>query len=264
MPPSISSSAPNSRRVSAVGDQRRQDKSVDRLADDRHRDHRQLQDGGADVGRSRRRQRDYIQNQGGAVVGAAGSERGRNQRTGGILGSGALAQDVGDALIRQKPVHAVAAQQEAVVQRHRLRGVVEAHFRLHSQRAVERVRATRAILAHMVCGEASQAIAAQPIGARIPDVQQVGDAAAQHQRRQRATHSGELGVLATHGIDPAVERTDDLGARSLHLHGLGQIAKSVQEAAHRGLGRNATALRAADSIGDRGDHFLARLGQLSA
>ena len=48
----------------------------------------------------------------------------------------------------------------------------------------------------------------------------------------------------------------------MHLHGLGQIAKSVQEAAHRGLGRNAAALRTADAIGDRGDHLLARLGQL--
>jgi len=70
--------------------------------------------------------------------------------------------------------------------------------------------------------------------------------------------------LAAHGIDPAVERTDDFGPCSLHLHGLGQIAKSVQEAAHRGLGRNATALRAADAIGDRGNYLLARLGQLRA
>ena len=82
------------------------------------------------------------------------------------------------------------------------------------QRAGERVRATRAILAHMVDREAGHAVAAQPVGARIPDVQQVGDAAAQHQRRQRAPHSGELGVLAAHGIDPAVERTDDPGPRS--------------------------------------------------
>ena len=177
-------------RIAAIGDQRLQDKSIDRLAANRHRNYRQLQDGGADVGRSRSRQRDYIQNQSGAIVGAAGLERGRNQRAGGILGSGAFAQDVGDALFRQKPVHAVTAQQEAVVQRHRLRGIVEAHFRLHSQRTVERVRAASAVLAHMVGGEASHALAAQPIGAGIPDMQQVGDAAAQHQRRQRATHSG--------------------------------------------------------------------------
>ena len=116
----------------------------------------------------------------------------------------------------------------------------------------------------MIGGEASQTVAAQPVGARIPDMQQVGDAAAQHQRRQRATHSGELGVLPAHRIDPAVERTDDSGARSLHLHRLGQIAKSVEEAAHRGLGRDAAALRAADAIGDRGDHLLPRLGQLGA
>ena len=116
----------------------------------------------------------------------------------------------------------------------------------------------------MVGGKTGQTIAAQPVGARIPDMQQVGDAAAQHQRGEGAPHSRELGVLAAQGIDPAVERTDDLGARSLHLHGLGQIAKSIEETAHRGLGRGAAALCAADSIGDRRDHFLARLGQFRA
>ena len=161
-------------------------------------------------------------------------------------------------------MHAVAAQQETVVQRDRLSCIVETHFRLHSQRAVEGVRAASAVLAHMVGGEASHALATQPVGARIPDMKQVGGAAAQHQRCQRATHSGELGVLAAHGIDPAVERVDDFGARALHLHGLGQIAESVQEAAHRSLGRNAAALRAADAVGDRGDQLLARLGQLRA
>ena len=71
-------------------------------------------------------------------------ERGRNQRAGGILGSGALAQDVGDgSRSRQKPVHAVAAQQEAVVQRHRLGRVVEPHFGLDAKRAGESVATGR-------------------------------------------------------------------------------------------------------------------------
>ena len=87
-------------RIAAIGDQRRQDKSIDRFAANRHGNYRQLQDSGGDVGRSRGRQRDYIQNQSGAVVGAARSQCGRHQRTGGILGSGALAQNVGDGLIR--------------------------------------------------------------------------------------------------------------------------------------------------------------------
>ena len=56
------------------------------------------------------------------------------------------------------------------------------HFRFVSQPPVGRVRATRAILAHMVGGEACQTVAAQPIGAGIPDMEQVGDAAAEHQR----------------------------------------------------------------------------------
>ena len=116
----------------------------------------------------------------------------------------------------------------------------------------------------MVDGQASQAISAQPIGAGIPDMQQVGDTAAQHQCGERAAHSGELGVLPTLGIDPAVERSDDPGARALHLHGLGQVAKSVEKPAHRGFGGGAAALGAADAVGDRRDHLLARLGQLGA
>ena len=135
----------------------------------------------ADVGRSRRRQPDHVQHQGGAVVGAAGVEGGRDQRAGGILGRGALAQDFGDALLAQKPMHPVAAQQKPVVHRHRLRGVIKAHLGLDPERAGERVRATSAILAHMVGRQAAQAVTAEPIGAGIPDMQQVGDAAAQHQ-----------------------------------------------------------------------------------
>ena len=52
-------------------------------------------------------------------------------------------------------VHAVAAQQEAIVQRHRLGGVVEAHLRLDAERAVQHARAAGAGLAHMVGGEAA-------------------------------------------------------------------------------------------------------------
>ena len=48
------------------------------------------------------------------------SSAARDQRARGIARRRALAQDVGDALVGQEPVHAVAAQQEAVVQRHRL------------------------------------------------------------------------------------------------------------------------------------------------
>jgi hypothetical protein len=161
-------------------------------------------------------------------------------------------------------VHAIAAQQKAVVQRHRLRGVVQSHLCLHAQRAGERVRAAARFMAHMIDGQAGQPVAAEPVSARIPDMQQMGDPATQHQGREGAAQSRKVGVLAAHGVDPAVQRTDDVSPGALDLHRFRQIAKAVEEAAHRGLGRDTAALRAADPIGDRRDHFPARLGQLRA
>ena len=66
------------------------------------------------------------------------------------------------------------------MRRHRLSRVVEAHLRLYSERAIERVRATGAVLAYVVDSEAGQAIAAQSVGTRVPHVKDVRDAAAQH------------------------------------------------------------------------------------
>jgi hypothetical protein len=78
-------------RISAVGYEHFEDEAIDRLAGDRHRDQRQLHDRSADVGRFRRRQLDNIEDQSRAIVGAAGVERSRNQRPGGIFGSRPLA-----------------------------------------------------------------------------------------------------------------------------------------------------------------------------
>src|ERR1035437_2358749 len=65
-------------------------------------------------------------------------------------------------------------------------------------------------------------------------------------------------------MDPAIERIEDRGRCALHFDRLGQIAKSIQETAHRDLGRLAAALGAANSIGDRRHHVAARLRQLRA
>ena len=190
-----------------------QDETVDRLAAERHRDHRQLQDGGADVGRSRRRQRDDVEHQRGAVVGAAGSS---------AAATSALAVSSGAERSRRMSAMLWSVRNPCTPSLHNRkrscsatgwRGVVEAHFRLDAERAGQRVRAAGAFLAHMVGGQAGQAVAAQPIGAGIADMQQMGDAAAQHQRGERAAHSGELGILAAHRIDPAVERADDRAPR---------------------------------------------------
>ncbi len=39
-----------------------------------------------------------------------------------------------------------------------------------------------------------KAVAAQPIGARVADMQHMRDAPAQHQRGEGASHAGQLGV----------------------------------------------------------------------
>jgi len=52
----------------------------------------------------------------------------------GVVRCGALAQGLGDGVVGQEPVHAVAAQQEAVVQRHRLGRIIEARVRLSAER----------------------------------------------------------------------------------------------------------------------------------
>jgi len=86
-------------------------------------------------------------------------------------------------------VHAVAAEQKAVMLRHDLAGVVEPHFGLDAHCAGEDVGPAGANLPHMVGGEASQTIAAQSIGARVADMQHMRDATAQHERREGAAHA---------------------------------------------------------------------------
>ena len=164
----------------------------------------------------------------------------------------------------QEAVHAVAAKQEAVVPRHRLGGVVEPHLGLDAERAVKDGRPAGARFAHVVDGQAVQAVAAQPIGAGVADMQHVRDAPAQHQRREGASHPGQLGVTLPLRIDPAVERVENLGRGTPHFHGLGQVAKPIKKAAHRGFGRDAAALGAADAVGNRRHHVAARLRQLPA
>ena len=253
--------------IAAVGHQHLQQKAVDRLAHDRCRDQRQLHDGGADdLGRFRRRQLDHVDHHGGAVVGRAGIERGGDQRTRGIFRRRALAQNVGDGLGPQIAVHAVAAQQEAVVQRHRLGGVVEPHFGLDAERAEQDVGAAGAggALAHMVGGEQRQAITAEPIGAAVTNMQHMRNPPAQHDRGEGASHAGERRVALALGIDPAIERADDGRRGAAHLHGLGQVAKAVEKAAHRGFGGDTAALGAANAVGDSGDDVAARLWQFPA
>ena len=107
---------------------------------------------------------------------------------------------------RERAVHAVAAEQEAVVLRQRLAGVVQPHLGLDAERAGQDGRPAVAALPHMVGGQQRQAVAAQPIGAGVADMQHMRDAPAQHQRGEGASHPVKLRIALALRMDPAIER----------------------------------------------------------
>jgi hypothetical protein len=142
--------------------------------------------------------------------------------------------------------------------------IIETQLGLDAERAVEHARAPGAALSHMVACEAAQAVTPHPVGAGIADMQNMRDATAQHQRGEGASHAGERGIMAPLAVDPAVERAQNLGRGAPHFEGLGEIAESVEKAAHRHLGGDATAFGATDPVGDCRHHVASRLRQLAA
>ena len=77
------------------------------------------------------------------------------------------------------------------MQRHRLGRIVEARVRFGTERAREHMRLARPRLPGVILGETGEAVASQPVGARVADVQQVGGAGAQHERGEGAGHPFE-------------------------------------------------------------------------
>ena len=59
----------------------------------------------------------------------------------------------GDGVVGQHPVHAVATQQETVVQSHRLGGIVEARVRFGAERAREHPRVARSTFPGVILGD---------------------------------------------------------------------------------------------------------------
>jgi hypothetical protein len=161
-------------------------------------------------------------------------------------------------------MHAVTAQKKTIVQRHRLRGIVEPDLGLDAKRTIENVGPAGRTLANVVGREQREAIVAKPVGARITDMKHMRNAPAQHQCGKRTTHAVEFCVAPPLRIDPTVERIEDRGRGAAHLHGFGHIAKAVEKTAHGGLGGDAAAFMAADAVRDRGNDIAPRLRQFHA
>ncbi len=91
----------------------------------------------SDVSGCCHRERNHVQNECRAIVGGARAEGGIDKRSRAITGRTAFAKNIRDVVIWQEPVHTIAAQQEAIMQRERLCGIVEAYLILDTQRGKE-------------------------------------------------------------------------------------------------------------------------------
>ena len=132
-------------------------------------------------------------------------------------------------------VHAVAAQQKAVMQRDRLAGIVQPHLASRRRARGSAVRRPAPPSRGMVVGQTGETVAPQPIGAGIADMQQMGDPAAQDERGEGASHPLQLGVAGWPCalIQPLSASITIAPPARPHLHGLRQVAEAVEKTAHR-------------------------------
>ncbi len=113
----------------------------------------------------------------------------------------------------------------------------------------------------MIGGQTNKPVAAQPIGAAVTDMEKMRGAAAQHQGRKGAAHSGELGIAVRLRKNPAVERVEDPRPGTAHFHRFRQIAEAVEEPAYRGFCGNPAASGTADTVSNCRHHIGPRLRQ---
>jgi hypothetical protein len=170
-------------------------------------------------------------------------------------GRGACAEQIGDAPVRQHAMHAVTAQQEAIVRAHRLDGMIEAHRGLDADRAIQDVRHV-GTTQRMILGEPREFALAQSIGAAVTDVQDMRGAAAKGERCERGGGVFQRWIALALGMQPAVYSADGASGRALDADRFALAVHSIDEAPHREFGRDAPALGAADPIRECGHDAL--------
>ncbi len=108
-------------------------------------------------------------------------------------------------------MHAVAAEQVAIVQVRGFLEVIDAQAVLRTDRARQRVRGAGRTQ-RVVGGQQRQHVVAHAVNARIPNMDQMGTPPAQKKCTQSAGHAVEVGVRAAERVDPPIDRVG--GARA--------------------------------------------------
>ena len=96
----------------------------------------------------------------------------------------------------------------------------------------------------------------QPINPGIANMGRMEASTAQDERREGCRHPGQLGIAATLGNDPAIQRGGHRFNGAWHAPGIRCCEIIGQQAAHRVFGGFAAALVAADPVGNRRDNAL--------
>ena len=244
--------------VAAVRKHRPQMKSVEGRAGLRHRQRREVRGGKGEIGRVGRRQPDDVDHQRRGVVAGACRQPGGDELARGLVGRVAPRQDRGDGLIRDAAMDAVAGEQIAVIEAHRIARIIDADALVGADRAGEDVPQAGA-RHRMVGGHPVERAVPPAIGAGVADMDHMDAAAAQDERGQRRRHAGERGVARADSMRPGIEGLDGAGAVALNAERRVLAEMSLDEGAHRELRRHPAARGAADAVGDHGDRAEARL-----
>jgi hypothetical protein len=148
-------------------------------------------------------------------------------------------------------MHAIAADEVAIVQVHGFLEMVDAQRVLCSDRACQRIRRSRRTEC-VVRRELGERALAQPVHARIPNMDQMGTPAAQDQCTQSARHPVERRVRAAERVYPPIHGVGGPRADAGNAERRRLTEARVDEAANRGFGRDAATARAAHAVRQHG------------
>ena len=209
---------------------------------------------------------------GGEVVGAAPRVGFQHQAAGGGVQIVPVGIDQREQRRLAQPfVHAIGEQQEQVADLQGQGAVVDFQMRVDAQRPAQAALLRRQP-DPVLLGERFQLAVAQPIDARIADMEQVRGGGLEHQRAEGADMAAVtvVAVRATPrlGMQPGVGSDQHALAGLLHRPGVRRAEVVFQKALHRRFAGDVADLAAADAIGDgQGDALavlLLGLGQAQA
>ena len=162
-------------------------------------------------------------------------------------GAARLREQRVDFLVRQDAVHAVAAEQVAIVQVRGFLEVIDAQAVLRTDRARERVRRARRTQ-RVVGREQGQHVVAQAVDARVTNMDQMGTTSAQNQCTQSAGHAVQIGIRAPERVNPPIDRVRRARADARNADGRRLPETTVYEAAHGQFSSHTAAFGASHAI----------------